>query len=162
MVRGRFLAFGLILGLGALLLLLLTASTVLAALHTALPEASWSGYPYFWEGVNWLLLLVLQTILFAMIYKLLPDAIITWRDVWVGAFITALLFELGNYLFAFYLCRVAPASAYYGAASSLVVVMLWVYYSSQALLFGAEFTKHFTHKYGEPVRPTDYATSLPW
>src|SRR5262245_1991441 len=106
-------------------------------------------------------MLGLLTLLFAMIYKLLPDAIITWRDVWVGAFITAVLFALGNYLIGFYLGRVVPAFTY-GAASCLVVVMLWVYYSSQVLLFGAEFTKNFTHKYGEPVRPADYAMYLPW
>src|SRR5262249_10515907 len=107
-----------------------------------------------------LLSLVLVTLLLAMIYKLLPDAIIAWRNVWVGAFITALLFALGNFLFAQYLVRATPTSAY-GSASSLVVVMLWVYYSSQILLFGAEFTKHFANKYGKPMRPAEYAMCRP-
>jgi membrane protein len=99
--------------------------------------------------------------LFAMIYKLLPDAIISWRDVWIGAFLTACFFALGNYLIGLYLCYLALTFAY-GAASSLMVVMLWVYYSSQVLLFGAELTKNFTQKYGVPVRPADYAMYLPW
>jgi membrane protein len=161
MVRSRFLALVLLLGLGALLLLLLIVDIVLAALHAILPEASRSGDSYLWTGVNWLLLMGLLTLLFSMIYKLLPDAIITWRDVWVGAFITALLFALGSYLIGYYLGRIAPAFAY-GVAGSVMVVMLWVYYSSQVLLFGAEFTKNVAQAHGEPVRPADHATYLPW
>jgi membrane protein len=160
MARGRFLAFVLVLGLGALLLLLLIANAVLAALHTFMPEAPWLGDSYFAEGMNWFLMLVLLTLLFTMIYKLLPDAVISWRDVWIGAFITACFFALGNYLIGLYLYYVAFTFAY-GAASSLMVVMLWVYYSSQVLLFGAELTKNFTHRYGEPVRPADHAMYLP-
>ncbi len=159
MVRSRFLAFVLVLGIGALLLVLLIAKAVLAALHALLPEGAWSGNSYFLEGVTWLLLLVLLILFFAMIYKLLPDVIITWRDVWAGALISALLFAIGNYLIGFYLGYVAPAFEY-GAASCLVVVMLWVYYSSQVLLFGAELTKNFTRKYGTPVRPADHAMYL--
>jgi membrane protein len=157
MIRGRFLAFVLVLAFGALLVLLLIANAVLAAVHGFLPTASWSGDSYLWEGVHWLLLLGLLTLLFAMIYKLLPDAIIAWRDVWVGAAITAVLFALGNYFIGFYLGRMAPGFTY-GAASSIMVVMLWVYYSSQVLLFGAELTKNFTQRYGKPVRPAEYAT----
>jgi membrane protein len=160
MVRSRYFAFTLVLGVGALLLLSLIANAALIVLHGILPPASRSGELYLWDGVNWLLSLGLMTLLFAMIYKLLPDAIITWRDVWVGAFITALLFALGNYLICQYLCRAAPAFVY-GAAGSLVVVMLWVYYSSQILLFGAEFTKHFANRHGEPMRPADYAMYRP-
>jgi membrane protein len=100
------------------------------------------------------------TLLFSMIYKLLPDAIITWRDVWVGAAITALLFALGSYLIGYYLGRIAPTFTY-GAAGSVMVVMLWVYYSSQVLLFGAEFTKNVAHAYGGSVRPAAYAMYLP-
>jgi membrane protein len=89
-----------------------------------------------------------------------PYAIITWRDVWIGAFITALFFVLGNYLIGYFLSWIAPAFAYW-AASSLVVLMLWVYYSSQSLLFGAEFTKNFAIHFGDPARPADYAMFLP-
>jgi membrane protein len=160
MVRSRFFAFLLVLGIGALLLLSLMANAALIVLHRFLPPSSASGELYLWDGVNWLLSLGLLTLFFAMIYKLLPDAVITWRDVAVGAFITALLFALGNYLICQYLCRAAPTFIY-GAAGSLVVVMLWVYYSSQILLFGAEFTKNFANKYGEPMRPATYAMGRP-
>jgi membrane protein len=160
MVRGRFLAFVLVLGIGALLFLLLIAQAVLVALHALLPEGVLPGNSYFWEGTTWLLLLVLLVLFFAMIYKLLPDVIITWRDVWVGASISALLFAIGNYLIGFYMGYIVPIFTY-GAASCLVVVMLWVYYSSQVLLFGAELTKNFTTKYGKPVRPSEHAMYLP-
>jgi membrane protein len=156
MVRCRFFAFVLVLCIGMLLLLSLITNAALIVLHRVLPSASASGEQFLWDGVNELLTLGLLTVLFAIIFKLLPDAIINWREVWVGAFISALLFTLGNYVFAQYLCRTAPTLVY-GAAGSLVVVMLWVYWSSQALLFGAEFTKNFANKYGEPMRPADYA-----
>ena len=110
--------------------------------------------------MNWLLLIGLLTLLFAMIYKLLPYVIITWRNVWIGAVITAMFFVLGNYLIGYVLGRMAPAFAYW-AASSLVVLMLWVYYSSQVLLFGAEFTKNFSNRFGDPARPADYAMFVP-
>jgi membrane protein len=155
-LRGRLFAFCLVVGSGALLVLLLVANAAV----TALPLSNWSDKEYLWEGIDWLSTLLLQALLFAMIFKLLPDAIIGWRDVWVGALLTALLFALGNYLICLYLTWAVPASVY-GPASSLVIVMLWVYYSSQILLFGAEFTKHYARKYGIAMRPADYARSLP-
>jgi membrane protein len=160
MIRSRLLAFVLVLGVGALLLLSLIANAAMVAVRAYLPPAYWSSEPYLWDGADWLLSLVLLTLLFAMIFKLLPDAIIAWRNVWVGAFITAVLFALGNYLICQYLYRAAPASVY-GPAASLVVVMLWVYYSSQILLFGAEFTKHFADRCGHPMRPAAYAVCRP-
>jgi membrane protein len=160
MIRSRFFAFVLVLGTAALLLLSLVANAGMVALRAYLPLAYWSGEPYLWEGADWLLSLVLLTLLFAMIFKLLPDAIIAWRNVWVGSFITALLFALGNYLICQYLYRAAPASVY-GPAASLVVVMLWVYYSSQILLLGAEFTKHFADTCGKPMQPAAYAMYRP-
>ena len=89
-----------------------------------------------WHLVDFVVSLGLVTVLFAMIFKILPDAVIAWRDVWVGAFVTALLFGLGKFLLGFYLGRGTFASAY-GAAGSLVVLLIWVYYSVQILLFGA-------------------------
>jgi membrane protein len=159
-IRSRFLAFLLVLGVGALLLLSLIVNAGLVALHAYLPPVSRSGEPFVWEAVDALVSLGLLTVLFAMLYKLLPDAIVSWRDVCVGAFITALLFALGNYLICQYLYWAVPASLY-GPAGALVVVMLWVYYSSQILLFGAEFTKHFANKYGQPMRPAAYAMCRP-
>jgi membrane protein len=161
MVRCRFFAFVLVLSVGALLVLSLLANAFLLALRAYLPAGSWPTRPFLWDGVNWLLSLVLLTLLVAMMYKLLPDAIIGWRDVWVSAFITALLVAAGNYLFGQYLAW-AGFSSDYGSASYLVVVLLWVFYSSQILLFGAEFTKHFANRCGKPVRPAEYAMSRPF
>jgi membrane protein len=159
-VRSRFFAFLLVLGLGALLLASLAANAALVAARAFLPPGPRGGGPLGWDGMNWLLSLMLLTLLFAMIYKLLPDVVIGWRDVGLGALVTALLFLLGNYLICQYLCRAAPASVY-GSAGSLVVVMLWVYYSSQTLLFGAELTKNLAHRLGRPTRPADYAMYRP-
>jgi membrane protein len=161
MLRSRFLAFVLVLGVAALLLLSLVVNATLLALQAHLPPSSWSGESLLWEGMDALLLLLLLTLLFAMIYKVLPDAIIAWRNVWVGAVSTAVLFAGGNYLICLYLYRAAPASVY-GPAGSLVVVMLWVYYSSQIILFGAELTKHFARRFGAPMRPADYAMCRPY
>src|SRR5207244_10305814 len=105
-----------------------------------------------WRVVNWSVTLALVTLLFAMIYRFLPDVGIRWRDVWVGAALTAVLFTAGNYLIGLYLGRSGTASAY-GAAGSLVIIMLWVYYSSQILFLGAEFTRVYAVKFGSHLRP---------
>jgi membrane protein len=160
MVRSRFFAFVLVLGVGALLLLSLVANAAVVTLKAYRPAARWPLTPVLWEGADWLQSLVLLTLLFAMIFRLLPDAIMAWRNVWVGAFITALLFALGNHLICQYLCR-AGFTSVYGPAGCLVVVMLWVYYSSQILLLGAEFTKQFADRFGKPMRPADYAMGRP-
>jgi membrane protein len=159
-IRSQLIAFVVILIIGALLLLSLVANAAMVAAHAFLPAPFWSDEPLLWEGVDWILLVVLITLLFALIFKLLPDARIAWYNVLVGAVITALLFVLGNFLFCQYLYHLAPASVY-GPASSLVAVMLWVYYSSQVLLFGAEFTKNFAEQCGKPVQPAKYAMYRP-
>lgn len=156
MLRNRILAFLLVLGLGLLLLLLLAANAALVTMHQFLPDHSWTSDSQLWATVKWGVLLILHMLLVALIYKLLPDAVITWWDTMVGALISALLMLIGNYLIGYYLSRIAPTFAYW-AASSLVVVMLWVYYSSQVLLFGAEFTKNYAALAGRPVRPTNNA-----
>jgi membrane protein len=155
-IRDRLLAFVNVLGAGVLLLVSLIASTTLAAVRAYIPPSSLPGEFYLWEVLNWVLALGLLTLMFAMIYKLLPDVIIPWRDVWVGASMTAVMFSLGNYLIGLYLGQSAVASAY-GAAGSLVVVLLWVYYASQVLLFGAVFTRKFTTRYGVPAQPASNA-----
>jgi membrane protein len=160
-IRGRLVAFIMVLIVGALLLLSLIANSVMSALYAFLPDLDWPGDTYLWVGVNWLLLIGLLTLLFSMIYKLLPDAVIGWRDVWVGAFITAIMCAFGNFLIGTYLGRIAPVYAY-GAAGAPLMVMFWIYYSFHVLLFGAEFTKNFTRRYGKPVRPADYAMFAPW
>jgi membrane protein len=98
-------------------------------------------------------------VLFAMIFKFLPDVKIQWRDVWLGAVITAILFGIGKWLLGFYLGSGAAGSAY-GAASSLITLLLWVYYSSQILLFGAEFTQVYAQRAGRAIKPSKYAVRV--
>ncbi len=101
----------------------------------------------------------LITVFVATIYKILPDVILTWWDVWVGAAATAVLFTLGKYLIGLYLGRVSLTSPY-GVAGSLAIILLWVYYSSQVLLFGAAFTQVYANKYGKPMTRADKAEPL--
>jgi membrane protein len=109
--------------------------------------------------VNWVFSLALITLLFAMIFKFLPDAKIAWHDVWIGAFITALLFTIGKFALGLYLGKSSVGSSY-GAAGSLIVLLLWVYYSSQILFFGAEFTQVYANRFGERVAPAENAVSV--
>ncbi|MBI1817294.1 MAG: YihY/virulence factor BrkB family protein [Deltaproteobacteria bacterium] len=145
-VRRRLASFGLILGIGMLLFLSLMVSAALAALHDLLarhlPQLS-GALPL----LNTALSFVLTTSLFAMIYKVLPDVELHWRDVWVGAAVTAVLFSVGRTLIGVYLGRAGTASVY-GAAGSLVVLLLWIYYSAQILFIGAEFTEVYSRRYG--------------
>jgi membrane protein len=146
LLRARVLSFGLVLALGFLLLVSLIVSAALAALGS-----SWGGYFEGWdtllEVVNFIVALVITTGLFAMIYKLLPSVDIAWRDVWIGAVVTALLFALGKTLIGFYIGRSSVASGF-GAAGSFVVFMVWVYYSTQIFLLGAEFTGVYAREHG--------------
>ncbi len=113
----------------------------------------------FWQVVNDLVSLVLITLLFALIYKVLPDAKIAWRHVWTGAAITAVLFTIGKSLIGFYLGQSSTTSAF-GAAGSLVVILIWVYYSAQIILFGAEFTRVLSMKSGLRIVPAENAMRL--
>lgn len=98
-------------------------------------------------------------LLFAFIFRYLPDAKIVWRDVWVGSALTSVLFVLGKFILALYLGRGAAGSAY-GAASSLITLLLWIYYSTQILLFGAEFTQVYANTYGSMVEPKKHAVKI--
>jgi membrane protein len=145
-LQTRLLSLGMILGIGFLLLVSLVMSAALAGLGV------WWG-PLFgaWEMVlqvsNFIVSFAIVTLVFAMIYKYLPSVSIAWRDVWVGAAVTALLFTIGKLLIGFYLGRTSIASAF-GAAGSLVVLLIWVYYSAQIFLLGAEFTWVYAHRHG--------------
>jgi membrane protein len=108
--------------------------------------------------INLVITLLITAALFAIIFKVLPDAVIKWRDVAVGAIFTAILFMLGKFGITFYIGKSNVGSTY-GAAGSLVVLLLWVYYSSMILYFGAEFTKAYAVKYGGKIKPNDYATT---
>lgn len=137
-LRKRMLSFGMILGLGFLMVVSLIAGAMLAALG-----AYWGGLYKGWETllqlVNFGVSLALTTGLFAMIYKIMPSASIAWRDVWVGAAVTAVLFEIGKFFIGMYLGKSGVTSGF-GAAGSLVVLLMWVYYAAQVFLLGAEFT----------------------
>jgi membrane protein len=137
-IRERFLSFGLVLGLGFLLLVSLVVSAALgAARNFMVPLLRWPVFSL--ELVNFLLSLGVIALLLAMIFKYLPDANIAWSDVWMGAAIASLLLTTGKALLGLYLAGSTVASAY-GAASSLVIILTWVYYSAQIVLFGAELT----------------------
>jgi membrane protein len=104
------------------------------------------------QAANFIFSICFITLLFAVIFKVLPDVKIAWSDVWIGAALTAGLLTLGNFLLAWYLARSSVSSAY-GAASSLAVLLLWVYYSAQILFLGAEFTQVYANKYGSKLQP---------
>jgi membrane protein len=157
-LKDRLLSIAMVLGVGFLLLVSLVLNAALAALGTftsgLLPEQR-----LLLGILNFLISLSVITLLFAMIFKLLPDVKISWGDVWVGAFVTALLFNLGKFLIGYYLGRSSMVSIY-GAAGSFIILLLWVYYSAQILFFGAEFTRlharrrsKLLHRLGAPRLP---------
>jgi membrane protein len=146
LVRARLLSFGMILGIGFLLIVSLAFSAAMRALSRWWDpdSSSWATF----SGASELALsLLLLTAVFAMIYKTMPRARIAWRDVWVGAAVTSVLFVAGKWLIGLYIGRSGITSAF-GAAASLIVVLLWVYYSAQIFLFGAEFTWVWSHRFG--------------
>jgi len=157
-VKSRFLSFTMVLGIGFLLLVSLVFSAILAALGNYLgnliPELH-----LFWSILNFCISFSVISLLFALMFKFLPDVKITWGDVGIGAMITALLFTIGKTLIGLYLGNSSIGSTY-GAAGSFVVLLLWVNYSAQILLFGAEFTQVYANKYGSQIVPAKNAVSL--
>ena len=138
MIRSRFLSFAMVLGTGFLLLVSLLLSALIANVGQQVGRW-WPGLEAISHLANEVATFLVITLLFAMMFKLLPDAKVAWRDVWVGALLTAVLFTVGKLLIGLYLGKSAVGSAY-GAAGSLVVLLVWIYYSSQILFFGAELT----------------------
>jgi membrane protein len=147
-VRKRMMSVGLILALGFLLLVSLVFSAVLSALSTQWgPKEATGLLLWLLQGLNFIVSFALVTALFAMIYKILPAVRIAWRDVVIGAAVTSLLFSIGKFLIGLYLGNSAITSMY-GAAGSIILVLVWVYYSAQIFLLGAEFTKVYAHQHG--------------
>ena len=144
LLRSRLLSFGMILGMAFLLMVSLVLDTVLQALGKMWGTGAFEAIG---QALNMVVGFAITTTIFAMIYKLLPRAKVAWHDVWVGAAVTAVLFTLGKFLISLYIGRSAVASSF-GAAGSLVVVMIWVYYSAQIFLLGAEFTWVYSHSHG--------------
>jgi membrane protein len=138
LVCGRLLSFGMVLGIGFLLVVSLVASAAIAAFGKRYADA-FGGWAIVAEGFNFAISFALVMLLFAMIYKVLPRVRIDWRDVWTGAAVTSLLFAIGKSLIGIYLGRSGVASGF-GAAGSLIVFVVWTYYSAQIFLLGAEFT----------------------
>lgn len=145
-IHTRLISFGLILGVGFILIISLILSTALAAL------GKWWGHLFSGFGMLAYLLdivlsITLMTAIFAMIYKLMPRTQINWQDVWIGAVVTAIFFTIGKFLIGLYIGRSSIASGF-GAAGSLVVVLVWIYYSAQIFLLGAEFTRIYSYTLG--------------
>jgi membrane protein len=145
-LRTRILSIGMIFAMGFLLLVSLAASAAFDA-FAAWSTSSFGGWETLAHGANFVVSFVLTTALFAMIYRFMPQATIEWRDVGIGALVTAFLFSIGKYLIGLYIGKSALASGF-GAAGSLAVLLAWVYYSAQIFLFGAEFTWAYAHAFG--------------
>ena len=158
-VKHRLLSFALVLSLGFLLMVSLVISAVLAAVNEYVSAAA-SGEAVFWEISNMAVSFGLATFLIALMFKYLPDAEIEWRDTWLGAFITALLFVVGKAAIGLYLGQASVASSF-GAAGSVVVFMIWVYYASLIILFGAEITHAVAEHRGAHTPPMDHAHAAP-
>jgi len=157
-LRARFLSFAMVAGVCFLLLVSLAIEALLKGfshyIQSALP-----GGMVITLTVYLIFDFAVVVLLFAMIFKFLPDVEIQWRDVWIGAVLTAILFGIGKWLLGFYLGSGAAGSAY-GAAGSLITLLLWVYYSSQILLFGAEFTQVYAARAGRAFKPSEYAVRV--
>jgi membrane protein len=157
-LKNRFLSFSVIIGLAFLLLVSLTISAIVDGFSASLQ----ARFPYITVVVlyivNTVLTLVLTTLIFGAIFKVLPDARIRWKDVLAGAVTTAILFMLAKFGISYYISKSNVGSTY-GAAGSLVVLLLWVYFSAMILYFGAEFTKAYAVKFGTAIVPEDYAVT---
>lgn len=157
-VRQRFLSFAMVISIGFLLLVSLVISTVLTALTTYF-SGLLPGVDFIWQIFSFILSFAITTVLFGLIFKVLPDVKVAWSDVLVGASLTSLLFSIGRFLLGQYLGNSSFGSTY-GAAGSLVVVLAWVYYTAQILFFGAEFTQVYAKRYGKRIVPTHNAIPL--
>ncbi len=154
-LRERFLTFGMVFAIGFLLLVSLMLSTGLSAADGFFGRILHMP-PIVWTAITSAVSLAVVVVLFATLFKVLPDAQIQWRDVWVGSAVTALLFEAGKLGLSWYLGRASTASSY-GAAGSVVLLLLWVYYASVILFFGAEFTKVYAGENGGAIKPSEKA-----
>ncbi len=158
-LRDRVLSFGLIIAIGFLLLVSFGISAALAGFSQYLAQFISKDSVILLSALDIVLSLIVTTFLFALIFKVLPDASINWGDVWVGSGVTAALFIVSKYLIGLYLSKSNIASTY-GAAGFIVLILLWVYYSSIMLFLGAEFTKAWATSYGKPIEPSEYAVRI--
>ena len=155
----RVLSFSLIISFGFILMVSLAVHALVDILHEKLKTLFDEGTVLIFQGLNYILLFVVITILFAIIFKVLPDGKVRWKDSFAGAIFTAVLFLIGKYLIGFYLGN-SSIGVTYGAAASLVIILLWVYYTSIILFFGAEFTKIYTMNFGGGIIPDKTAVFI--
>ncbi|HEY1113943.1 MAG TPA: YihY/virulence factor BrkB family protein [Chitinophagaceae bacterium] len=158
-LMNRLLSFSIVIGMGFLLLVSLVINAVLNAISLRLTRIFPNSDIDLFASLNMVILVITITGLFAAIFKLLPDATISWRDALIGAVLTAALFLLGKILIGYYLGR-ANLGVTYGTAASIVILLIWVYYSALILYFGAEFTKMYAIQAGEGIRPKETAVFI--
>lgn len=158
-IRKRFLSLAMVLAIAFLLLVSFTINAILASTFNFL-RGTVPGLGYLWQTFNFLISFGAIALLFTLIYKILPDARVAWQDALIGAMLTALLFAIGQSLFALFLGQTDLGSAY-GVAGSLVIIITWAYYSAHILLIGAEFTQVYARKRGSPIIPEEYAVRIP-
>ncbi len=158
LLQNRFLSFSVIVSLGFLLIVSLAITSVIDIFSKALAARFPDVTVVLFYIINQLITLLVVSSIFAVIFKVLPDARIRWKDVMSGAVVTAILFMLGKFGISFYISKAAVGSTY-GAAGSLAILLVWTYYSSLILYFGAEFTKAFAIRYGAAIHPNDYAVT---
>lgn len=158
-LQNRFLSFSVIVSLGFLLLVSLAVSTLIEMLSDRLQESFPGMAVVVVYSVNLALSLGISTLIFGTIFKVLPDARIKWRDVFMGALVTAILFMAGKFGISFYISQTKVGSTY-GGAGSLVILLVWVYYSAVILYIGAEYTKAYAIRYGSQIRPSEYAVTV--
>lgn len=158
LVKDRVFSFGLILAIGFLLLVSLALSAGISALSKWVASHLSESLLFLFGGLDFLVSLAVITFLFATMFKYLPDAKIRWKDVWVGALLTGVLFTIAKFALGLYFGKSDPGSAY-GAAGTIILIMLWVSYAGLILLFGAEFTQVYANRYGMKVQPAEGAVS---
>lgn len=158
-IINRLLSFSLVLGLGFLLIVSLIVNALLTLLNQKLLNRFPDFNPDYFHAANTVIIIAIISLLFAVIYKILPDAVISWKDAWIGSLFTAMLFLLGKFIIGYYLGK-ANLGVTYGAAASVVIILTWVYYSAVILYFGAEFTKIYALHSGEGIRPKPTAVFI--
>lgn len=157
-LRKRLLSFAMVLAIALLLLVSFIGNTILIALVNFLNELV-PGFGYLWQVISFLVSFGTTTLVFVLMYTILPDAEIAWRDTVVGAAITALLFLIGQFFFRLFLSQTNFGSAY-GVAGSFVIIITWIFYAAHILFLGAEFTKVYAKQRGSPIVPSDYAVHI--
>jgi membrane protein len=158
-IKNRILSFGMVGTLGFLMLVSLAATALVEGLGDRLKNVFPGGSVVVFYILNLVLTIAVTTVLFAGIFKVLPDAKIQWKDVWIGAGATAVFFLIGKFLIGLYIAKSNVGSTY-GSAGSLIVLLVWIYYSSFILFLGAEFTKNYLVEYGPGIQPNEYAVPM--